>query len=131
MQSVAKKKTMSTPLPGAGILGVNLYLIEATLFLLCCFVMYRRKNNVFLTSPLAGEVVWRTTSEQTDEGYIVKLFPCSVILFFLPLTRPPATLSRKGRGERERCGEHLPQGAREKREVRRVPPARGVRLYRR
>ncbi len=111
MQSVAKKKTMSTPLPGAGILGVNLYLIEATLFLLCCFVMYRRKNNVFLTSPLAGEVVWRTTSEQTDEGYIVKLFPCSVILFFLlPLTRLSATLSRKGRGKRERCGEYPRQG---------------------
>ena len=37
MQNVAKKKTMSTPLPGAGILGVNFRLIVATLFLHCCF----------------------------------------------------------------------------------------------
>ncbi len=35
---------MSTPLPGAGILGALLHLIRATLFLLCCFVMYRREN---------------------------------------------------------------------------------------
>ena len=37
-------------------------------FVLVCKLHH--KNKCRLTSPLAGEVVWRTTSEQTDEGYI-------------------------------------------------------------
>ena len=62
---------MSTPLPGTGNLSANFHLIVATLLLCCSFVFADEKIGSFDFPPCGpppGEVVWRTKSEQTDEG---------------------------------------------------------------